>query len=231
MKIYIDREKVNKRAQLANLASVGGLVILLISVLVPLFIPGTSTISAVLSILGAGVAMVGIYLANRWVRKPRPEESLDRALKAFDEHFHIYHYSSLPCDHLLLTPTGVVALNVVNLAGNFTYRNGHWKEAMTVGRALRYIVEERVDDPVITAQAGTGELEACFEKEFGKDFSVPIKVLTVFTHPAALLDIEGSSVPACKIEKLRKQATINGQKLAPEIYEKLSAYLERVTVS
>ena len=41
--------------------------------------------------------MVGIYFANRWVRKPRPEESLDKALKSFDDHYRIYHYPYRPC--------------------------------------------------------------------------------------------------------------------------------------
>ncbi len=81
MKIYIDRQKVNARAQAANLASVGGLILLLASVVIPLFLPKWSTVTTVLMIVGAIGAMVGIYLANRWVRKPRPEESLDKRLR------------------------------------------------------------------------------------------------------------------------------------------------------
>ena len=105
--------------------------------------------------------MFGIYFANRWVRRPRPEDSLDKALKAFDDNYHIFHYTrSLPCDHFLLTPTGLIALEVVNLNGAFFYRNGRWKEAMTVGRALRYIVEERVSDPVAFSKAMDQELKA-----------------------------------------------------------------------
>ncbi len=133
MKIIIDRRKVNKRAQLANFASVGGLIMLLASVVIPLFLPGWINFSSVLFVIGLGAAMIGIYFANRWVRKPRPEESLDKTLKSLEEHYHIYHYPSLPCDHILLTPFGVIALEVVNLNGSFSYRNGQWKEAMTIG--------------------------------------------------------------------------------------------------
>lgn len=231
MKIYIDRQKINARAQAANLASVGGLILLLASVVVPLFLPKWSSFATILTIVGAIGAMIGIYLANRWVRKPRPEESLDKALKAFDDHYHIYHYpSSLPCEHMLLTPTGVLALEVVNLSGYFSYRNGRWKEAMTIGRALRYIVEERVGDPVMLSQAMVQELKSRLDKEFAGQAVAPVKALTVFTHPAAELDVEGGQIPACKIEKLRKQAGIPGQRLAPETYEKISSWLERLTV-
>lgn len=60
--------------------------------------------------------------------------------------------------------------------------------------------------------------------------SDPIKALTVFTHPVVELDIEGTNIPVCRIEKLRKQVAINVERLSPEIYEKLSYYLERMTV-
>jgi len=232
MKIYIDRQKVNARSQLANLASIGGLLLLLASVVIPLFVSSWAGFSWILMVVGLGMAMVGIYYANRWVRKPRPEESLDKALKSFDDHYHIYHYpSSLPCDHILLSPTGLIALEVVNLSGSFFYRNGRWKEAMTIGRALRYIVEERVEDPVIFSQAMAQELSRRIDKEFNGEVDVPVKVLTVFTHPGAELEIEGTSIPACKLDKLRKQAALVSEKLTAETYEELSSFLEHLTLT
>src|SRR5512142_3481122 len=120
MKIFVDRQKLNARAQAANIASIGGLLLLLASVVIPLFMPKWNTYTSVLMVLGAAGAMVGIYLANRWVRKPRPEDSLDKALKSFDDNYRLFHYpSSLPCEHILLTPNGLIALEVVNLNGSF----------------------------------------------------------------------------------------------------------------
>ncbi|HEX8991199.1 MAG TPA: nuclease-related domain-containing protein [Anaerolineales bacterium] len=231
MKIYIDRQKVNARAQAAHIASVGGLLLLLVSVVLPLFLPKWSTWMSALMVLGAAGAMVGIYLANRWVRRPRPEESLDKALRALDDQYHLYHYpASLPCEHILLTPTGVLALEVVNLSGSFSYRHGRWREAMTVGRALRYLVEERVSDPVVLAQAMVQEMSHRLDKDLEGQVIAPIRAVTVFTHPAVDLEVEGGSVPACKIDKIRKQASISGPRLAPDVYEKVSSYFERLTV-
>jgi hypothetical protein len=231
MKVYIDRQKLNARAQAAHFASIGGLALLLLSVAVPLFLPNLAGITSVVMVIGAMGAMVGIYLANRWVRRPRPEESLDKALRAFDDNYRIFHYpSSLPCEHVLLTPQGVIALEVVNLNGYFSYRNGRWKEAMTMGRALRYLVEERVSDPVLLAQAMIKELGDRFEKELGEPTAISIKALTVFTHPAVELEVEGGPIPAVKAEKLRKQVSMPGSRLESETYEKICAYLERLTV-
>ncbi len=230
MKIYIDRQKLNARASVANSASVGGLMLMLASVILPLFVRGAATFSLVLLIVGGSVAMIGIYLANRWVRKPRPEESLDKALKAFDDKYRIYHYPALPCDHVLLSLAGLTAFEVFNLDGSFTYREGRWKEAMTIGRALRYMVEQRVGDPVAVAKGLSEELAGRLRKELGPEVSVPIKALTVFTHPAVELEVEGASFPACKIDKLRKLATLGKERLAPETYDKLAAVLEKATL-
>ena len=230
MKIFINRQKVNTRARLSNLASIGGLALLLGSVVIPLVVPSWSGVAYVLLIAGLGVAMIGIYFANRWVRKPRPEDSLSKALKSFDDHYRIYHYPRLPCDHVILTPTGIVILEVYNIAGSFSYQQGHWKEAMTVGRALRYIVEERVNNPIALMQYLEIKLKERLEKELEPGLSIPIKSIVVFTHPVVDLKVKGSPIPICKIDKLKKQVPLQAPKLSPEIYEKVSLFLERVTL-
>jgi hypothetical protein len=230
MKVFIDRQKIDARARWSNIASVGGLLLLMAGIAVPLFLPVLAGLAYASMIVGMGVSMVGIYFANRWVRKPRPEESLDRALKSFDDHYRLYHYPSLPCDHLLLTPTGVVVLETFNLGGNFSYRGNRWKEAMTIGRALRYIVEEHVGDPIAAVRQVEKELNRLFRKELGSEVAISIKSVVVFTHPAANLDIEESPVPVCKIDKLKKQVTLNAPRLTLEQYEKISSFLESQTI-
>jgi hypothetical protein len=229
MKIFINQRKVKARAQLSNLASVGGLILLLSSVVIPLFLPSWASAAYAMMIAGLGIAMIGIYFANRWVRKPRPEESLANALRSLDDQYRLYHYPSLPCDHVLLTPSGAVILEVINLAGGFSYRNGKWREAMTIGRALRYIVEERVGNPIYSASRMEEDLRELFAKEFGGELSIPIRSIVVFSHPLVQLDIENAPIPICKADKLRKQISSKAPRLAPGVYEKLSSFLEGKT--
>jgi hypothetical protein len=231
MKVFIDRQKIERRARLSNLASIAGLVLLLGSVALPLFLPAWANIAYVLMIAGIGISMIGIYFANRWVRKPRPEASLPPALKSFDDKYRLYLYPCLPCDHILLTPAGLVALETTNLAGQFSLRQGQWKEALSIGRALRYIVEEPVRNPVQSKQQLEEELKELLVKEFGSEAVIPIKTVFVFMHPAAILDLKDSPVAVCKVEKLKKHVTLNGAKLAPGLYEKLASFLEQKTVS
>lgn len=230
MKIYINKPKIEARARLANIASVGGLILLLASVILPLFLPAWASTAYILMFVGMGTAMVGIYFANRWVRKPRPEESLARALKSFDNKYCLYHYPSLPCDHLLLTPTGVVVLEVVNLAGNFSYKNGKWKEAMTIGRALRYIVEERLGNPILAVRQAAQQIGEFLQQQFGTDSSIPVRSVVVFTHPLAQLDIENPPIPVCSVQKLKKQVSAKTPKLTQELFDQLAAYFENQTI-
>ena len=84
---------------------------------------------------------------------------------------------------------------------------------------------------VLVAQALKDELTRCFTQELGAQADVPLKILTVFTHPAVDLEVEGgASFPACKVAKLRKQATLSANRLDAETYERLASYLERRTL-
>jgi len=226
MKTFINQSKVRRRALLSNLVSVGGLVLLLVSVVVPLFLPALANTAYIAMIAGMGIAMIGIYFANRWVRKPRPEESLAQALKSLDQQYRLFHYPSLPSDHLLLTPTGVVVLEAINLAGKFSYQQGRWKEAMNMGRALRYIVEEHLGDPIGAARREAEDLQELFRREWGAEVSIPIKPMVVFTHPAVNLEIKEPPIPVCRVDKLKKQVLIPSARLAAGLYDKLALFLE-----
>jgi hypothetical protein len=228
MKTYIDRKKIGARAELSNLASIGGLILLLASVLLPLFLPKAANFSFVLMAAGLGTAMVGIYFANRWVRKPRPEERLDKALKGLADSYHLFHYPALPSDHVILTPNGVVVLETIGLAGSFSYKDGRWREAMTIGRALRFIVEEHVGDPIKSAYRSEQVLRERLEKVV--DGSVPIKPIVVFIHPAAELEIDRAPIPVLAAEKLKKQVTIEAPKMDQAVYDRLDDYFQKLTI-
>jgi hypothetical protein len=230
MKTIIDRQKVKKRSTIANIASVGGLLVLLASAVLPYFRPETSGIAYIPMIIGLFISMVGIYYANRWVRKPRPEVSLADALKTLNDSYRAYHYPSLLCDHILLTPSGVFALHIINLASVFSYTEGRWKESFTMGRALRYIVEERLGNPSQIAVDYAHYLEDKLANVLDGE-RLQVKPLVVFIHPGAVLDIQGTpEAPVIKVDKLRKIVSVKSKFLPTEVYEKIQSYLDQKTI-
>jgi hypothetical protein len=224
----VDTPRINRYAVLANIASIGGMLLLLASVAVPMFLPSIATVSIVFMLVGMVIAMLGIYYANRWVRKPRPEEQIEKALKGLGEGYVLCHYPRMPIDHILLTPFGIVVIEAISYAGHFTYRDGKWKEAMTMGRAMRYIVEEHLGNPT---EMAASEAELLRDKIFHAGMPViPIKALVLFSHPGAQLDVNNPPVPVCKVEKLRKQVEMSGTKLSAEAFGQIHQYLEKQTI-
>jgi hypothetical protein len=228
MKVVMNKARLASKAQIANFLSISGLVALLAGVILPLIVASSGQVIPLIVILaGISVSMTGIYQANRWVRKPRPEERLNKALKGLDDLYVLFHYpAALHCDHILLTPTGVVVLETVNLAGQFFYKDERWSERMTIGRALRSVVEERLGDPNRSALSIQNNLGSKLANLTGE--TITIKPLIVFTHPGADLHLEpGGPVPVYMTEKLRKHVSIEGPQLSPESYQALSRLLEK----
>jgi Nuclease-related domain len=226
MKVLIDQVKVKRRRGLSNIASVGGLFLLLASVVLPLIRPEYAAYSTVLMVLGLAIAMVGIYFANRWVKKPRPEDRLDNALKSLSDFHRLYHYPNLPCDHVLLTPWGVLIMETINLEGEFHYTNGRWKEKMGLGRALRYIVEEHLGNPIKSAQASETFLNSRLNEDSLDGRNIPVHSVVVFVHPKAELDVESPETPVCKVDKLRRYVNIKTGKLPVDLYDRACKFLD-----
>jgi hypothetical protein len=231
MKTYIDQSKLRKRAILSHTASLGGLFVLMSGIVIPVFLPSLLGLTRVLIIVGILVSMAGIYLANRWVRKPRPEDSLAEALKTLSDGYSLYHYTTLLGKHILLMPNGVMVLVTINLAGEFSYLNGRWKEKMNLGRMIRYAFEEHLGDPSKDARHAVEDLKAHLNNSVGVTKPVPVSGAVVFLHPRAEIETKGAPIPVCKIDKLRKTVLIKAPKLDPEIYEEISSFLEKSTVS
>lgn len=227
MKQIINREKVKKRALLANTGSIGGLMLLLVSVLLPLFLPGIATISGILMVVGLGIAMIGIYFANRWVKKPRPEDVLAGTMKGLGDDYVLFSYPEGLADHVILTPSDLKVIETVNIGGEISFKNGKWKERMNMGRAMRYIVEEHLGDPVQSVINEAEKIKAKVNSLADLEKTVPVQPIVVFTHPGVLLDVKDTSVPVTTIKKVRKYLTASSVKLSKQEYDAVFAFLEQ----
>lgn len=224
MKIIIDQAKMERRARFSHTASLGGMLILLGGVAVSMFFPDITILPPILLVGGFGVALVGIYYANRWVRKPRPEDVLNDSLKGLADTYRLYHYL-LPADHVLLTPSGVIVIETVALEGEFTYQAGRWQERFNLGRALRFIVEEKLGDPIRTARQNARSVEQLLANAVA-GVSVPVAAMVVFTHPNVRLILDNTPIPVRQPHKLSKHLPSAPEKLPGAVYEKVRSTLD-----
>jgi len=225
MRVVIDQAKVKRRARLANAASVGGLLMLLASTILPYLMRGVELTASILMVVGLLTAMIGVYYANRWVRKPRPEVVLDTELKSLSNSYCLYHYAHKTADHLLLTPFGLTVLETVNLEGRFLYKNGRWQEFMRLGRAIRYIVEEHLGDPIKAAVSAQEHLHRQLKEKVEGGEDVPVNAIVVFTHPRCVLELDETPIPVVKAAQLKRTIPQKGTKLSEPLYQRLQAFL------
>jgi hypothetical protein len=230
MKTTIDQQKLKKQTILAHTASLGGFFLVMASVALPLFLPGLRVVFEILLFVGVLISMVGIVVLNRWVRKPRPEDSLGEALKTLGEGYHLFHYTNLPARHVLVMPNGVIVFETFNLAGEFSYTNGRWKEKMNLGRIIRYPFEEHLGDPSRRARLAVDDLKAQLQSSVGVVKSVQVSGVVVFIHPLAQVEARGAPVTVCKVDKLRKTVVIKAPKIDPQVHEQIADFLEKHTL-
>ncbi len=221
-----DRPQLKFRSTFANSLSVGGLAMLLLSIVLPYFKPEFGLIASLLMLGGMVIAFIGIYFANRWVRKPRPEESLDIALKKFPNSYRLYHYSDLPCNHILLSPYGVMLFHTINWEGTFTYKKGHWRELINFGRAIRYLLEQHLGNPTNSALKIEQGMQGFFKNLLGENDTLRIQSVIVFLHFKAKLDIENPPMPVCMVDALKKQIPSKGERLPEALYQQIQSALD-----
>jgi hypothetical protein len=221
-----NRPKLKSYASFSNTLSLGGFATLLVSVVLPYLRPEYAQISLGLMLGGLILSTIGIYLANRWVRKPRPEISLDNALKKFPDSYRLYHYSGLPCKHILLSPYGLVLFRTINWEGKFTYANGRWREFINFGRAIRYPLENHLGDPTKSARNVEQSIRDFIKDLPGEDGDLPIQSMIVFLHFKVILEVEHPPMPVCMIDALKKKIPAKGERLPETLYDQIKTTLD-----
>ena len=93
MRHVLDAAKVRRYATISRVLSFGGMGIMGIGLVVSF--RQSTRLDGVLGLFLAGMiaSQLGIPMRNRWDRRPRIDELLDRALKGLDGRFSIFHYS------------------------------------------------------------------------------------------------------------------------------------------
>jgi len=226
MKIVIDHGGLARRARLAHAASLGGLAAILGSVALTMFRPDLATPAALLLVGGFAVATVGTAQANRWVKRPRPEDILDQALKGLSDRHRIYHYRPGLPSHVLLTPSDLLVIETRSSEGVYRLRGGRWSQRMTLGKAVRFFVEEPLGDPLREAQQAAQRLASSLQQSLPGAGGVSARAVVVFTHPAAVVDVDGAPIPVIQPKQLHRHAARTAAPFPAETYAAVRAWLD-----
>jgi hypothetical protein len=224
MKVVTDTKLIEQGKRFGRIASFAGLGVLVLGLVISFKFSHLILLAYGCLVVGFILSNIGIYLANRWVREPRADQSLSKALKGFDNQFSLYNYT-LPAQHVLLMPTGVVHFVVKPQSGDISVDGSRWRHKFNVGRLLRFFVEEGLGNPSQDAQQEAADLRK-FVRKSVPDADFPLSTLIVFTAPddKLKLTINNPTAPVLQLrdlkERLRKLS--KGKAMPAELHNRLA---------
>ncbi len=174
------------------------------------------------------LSQLGIFLAQRYLVDPRPDEVLDKELKKVARNGHLYHYL-LPPPHVLLLPSGIIIFVPKYQSGKISVDGERWKQS---GVGLRkFFGQEGLGNPTREATTMIKALASYIHKYAPSVEEVPIGVVIVFTKKGLnTLDLKNSSIPAMHYTKLKsfmRQQRAEAKPIPAEDYEAIKAAFDQ----
>jgi hypothetical protein len=233
MNIATNETLVKRNTRIAQVAMIAGLIVLAGGMFISFRMPERFTISLAALMVGFVLSQVGIYYSNRWARRPRPDEVINKALKGLDGRHSMYHYLA-PVSHLLVGPTGLWIFIPMHQSGKISYTNGRWKQRGG-NFYLKIFAQESLGRPDLEVSAEVETLEKYLKQKLGEDSKIPeIQVALVFFNPKAEVLVNGDEeAPAftVKADDLKDLVRKKGKQksLSPEFTRQVQDLLEYKT--
>jgi hypothetical protein len=227
MRVTTNDKLIERQAKVARYATFGGLAVLLGSLVTSFTGNFPITVAYILLFVGFGLAYVGAVLANKWIKEPRADRALEKALKGFDNKNHLYNYL-LPAPHVLLTPTGILLFKVKPNDGMISCRGDQWRSAWRWSRLFGGMGQEPLGNPTADLRADITKMKSFLADKFDGAGTVPIDGYVVFTDPRAQLAIEEPAVPVVRLEDLKDtlRKSRRGAVLPPKLLNDLARTLD-----
>jgi hypothetical protein len=201
MKVIVNERLVKRQAAIGKWASLIGMGALLAGLFVSWRWSNQITASFGCLIVGFILASIGTYNMNRWVKEPRADQALDKALKGFDNRHLLYHYT-LPAVHVLLGPSGLFVFTVKDHHGEIRCEGEKWHHKFNWGRLLLFFGQEGLGNPTREVRGEMERLRRFLDSRL-PEADVPIEGLIVFTNPRVELELIDPAMPVVSSKKLK----------------------------
>ncbi len=226
MRLTTNTKLVDQRQKLARYFTFAGLAILLGSFAITLFNEQYLLFAYISLFVGFILAYVGATLANKWVKEPRADHAIEKALKGFDNKHHLYNWA-FPTSHFLLTPTGILVFKIKSQDGQIYCRNGKWNRPWKWTRIFGGMGEETVGNPIVELKAEIESTRKWLADKMENAALVPIDGYVVFTNPLAQLTIDDPNLPVVRADDLKDilRKSKRGAALPPQVQADLAKAL------
>ena len=205
MKIVTNTKLINRNAKIGQYTSIGALVILAAGLYISFKMPDKFAYSMACLLLGFFLSQVGMYFGNRWGRRPRPDEVIEKSLKGLGREFSLYNFVT-PVSHLLVGPAGVWVLMPYYVNGIVTFEKKRWrvKGGGFAQGYLRLFGQDNIGRPELESEAEIESAKRYLKRVLPEGTEIPqIKAALLFANPKVELKVEDSPVPALTPKDLK----------------------------
>lgn len=204
MKIIKNEKLIRRNGKIGTWISLGALVVLGIGMYISIARQDLFFYAIIALVLGFTMTQIGMYMGNRYGRRPRPDEKLDAGLKGLTGDYALYHFTT-PASHLLVGPAGLWLLMPYHQRGQAVFRKNRWR--MSGGGFLqsymRIFGQEGLGRPEVEIEKETDSLQKYLAKRMDGVDVPEIRSVLVFTSDTIEIDSEGATIPAIKVKQLK----------------------------
>lgn len=211
MKIIKNEKFINRNARIGQILSIVAMAVLGVGIYITFARQDLFNLSILALMVGFLLSQLGIHYTNRWGRRPRPDELLDKALKGLDNHYSLHHYL-LPGTHVLVGPAGVWILFPKRQGGTITYYKNRWRQKTkgVLSAYLKVFAQEGLGRPDLEIRTETEALANYFKKKLPDLDTPPIQAALIFFNPDVDLQVEEDApalaLPGAKLKDFIRKA-------------------------
>ena len=202
MRIIRDERHINVRRSVGQYATLGGLLILLIGLVMSFVRPTWSVPLLVSMVVGFSLSVVGGFFADRYAGSLAHYKTLGEVLKGLDYRHTLLQYV-LPADHVLLEPGGCTCFVVKGQGGEVVYGRGKWTHKQRGKFFRRLVGQEGLGQPHVDAQREVERLKRYLSEQMDDADQVPVRSAIIFVNEEVQLEAAESPVPAFYRKKVK----------------------------
>jgi hypothetical protein len=220
MRVIVNEDWVRRRAATAQRGIMAG-VGLLGGAAVLSFNPRYVLRAYGLIVPGVIVASWASRAGDKWLREPRADQALAKALKGLAHGYRLYSYV-LPAEQVILSPAGLFVLHVKHQVGRISCDGDKWHRPLTLQRLWRFLAEEPLGNPTKQVQHEMLNLKRFLAEQL-PNADVPMYPLIVFTESEADLEVAEPAVPVLPLGELKAylRSASKGEALAKQTHKAL----------
>jgi hypothetical protein len=241
MQIVKDEDMIKSRAKIGSYFFVLGFVLIGVSLFITWFKSEQILLALAALLLGFLLTNFGTYNVGKWGRVPntehRADQLLEKELKGLDDRYRLYNYT-LPVEHALLTPAGLVVLETRRQEGTIRCQGDRWQYKRNLTGWLRLFVEESLGNPTRDAVNSAAAMRRLIVRgltapEEGNTEAILVEPLIVFLNPSARLTVDKPTVPVTTAKDLKKviRNLVGKNKLPTEVYDQVVQVLDKATTA